>query len=212
GVAGAFLLAVALLVLSGSGNLFAAVHAVPPDTLWGKNMQHRFWGGPFLLYHPNSLALIAVAAAVRLGADRAFAVWQRLVVTGVAGFVVLETNSRTGFVFLGAAAAVHAVLLWRRRGAGLPSYERWWLAAAAVPFAVLALVLVLSGGQGFLFQSRYGGDDPTSGRLDTWKQVGTEWVHTDVAQKLFGDAQTARAVVRRANDGALSEAERLNLT
>src|SRR5262249_6952498 len=69
------------------------------------------------------------------------------------------------------------------------------------PFAVLALVLVLSGGQGFLFKSRFGGQDATSGRIDTWKQVATDWRHAGWAEKLFGDARTARAVVTRLNDG-----------
>jgi hypothetical protein len=159
-------------------------------------MVHRFWGGEWLLYHPNSIALIGVAAALRIGADRAFAVWQRIAVTALAGGVILVTNSRTGFVYLGAAGVVHAYLLWRRRGAGLPTYRRVWLAAAA-PFAVLALVLVLSRGSGFLFQSRYGGNDVTSGRVDTWKQVGREWADGNVAQKLFGDTATSRAVVDR---------------
>ena len=164
-------------------------------------MEHRFWGGRFLLYHPNSLALVGVVVAVRIGADRAFAVWQRLAATVLAGLVLLATNSRTGFVYLVAAAAVHAHLLWRRQGSGLPAYRRRWV-AAAVPFAVLVAVLVVSGGRGFLFQARYGGDDPTSGRLDTWKQVGVEWQQAGWAEKLFGDAKTARAVVHRENDGA----------
>jgi hypothetical protein len=199
GIAGAFLLATAVLALSGSGNLFKARHVVPPGG-WGTEvMVHRFWGGPWLLYHPNSFALIGVAAAMRIGVDRTFAVWQRVAATLLAGGVVLVTNSRSGFVYLGAAAVVHAYLLWRRRGAGLPSYRRTWLAMAA-PFAVLLLVLVVSGGQGFLFKARYGGDDVTSGRVDTWKRVGVEWVHGNVAQKLFGDTRTARAVVVRTAD------------
>src|SRR5439155_20891439 len=128
----------------------------------------------------------------------------------LAGFLILESNSRTGFVFLGAAAVVHAYLLWRRRGADLPEYRRW-LVAAAVPFAVLALVLVLSGGRGFLFKARYGGDDPTSGRLQTWQQVGTEWAHAGWAEKLFGDAESSRAVVVRLDDGARPGEEHLKL-
>lgn len=198
GIAAAFLLAIAALVLSGSGNLFSAVHAVPEGG-WGSRMEGRFWGGPALLYHPNSLALVAVLVAIRFGTDRAFAAWQRLVVTGVAGLVLLQTNSRTGFLFFGTAAAVHAFLLWRRRGGGLPEYRRRW-AAAALPFAVLALVLVLSGGQSFLAQNRYASGGVTSGRVDTWKAVGTEWVQAGWAEKLFGDAKTSRAVVVRTAD------------
>jgi hypothetical protein len=209
GIAAAFLVAIALLLLAGSGTLFSGTHPVPPG-LWGVHMEHRFWGGPWFMYHPNSFSLLAVAVGIRVGADRAFAVWQRLAVTVLAGFIVLESNSRTGFLFLAVAASVHGFLLWRGRGADLPAYRRRWV-AAVVPFAVLALVLVLSGGKGFLFQARYGGDDPTSGRLDTWEQVGTEWLHADLAEQLFGDAKSVRAVVVRENDGALPGEKHLQL-
>jgi O-Antigen ligase len=199
GIVAAFLIALGVLAVSGSGNLFEHRHVVPAGG-WGTEvMIHRFWGGPWLLYHPNSLALIGVLVAMRIGVDRAFALWQRIAVTVLAGAVIYITNSRTGFVYFGAAAVVHGYLLWRRRGADLPAYRRVWLAAAA-PFAVLVLVLVISGGQGFLFQSRYPGGDVTSGRLDTWKRVGTDWVHGNAAQKLFGDTATARAVVVRTTD------------
>jgi hypothetical protein len=67
----------------------------------------------------------------------------------------------------------------------------------AAPFAVVALVLVLSGGRGFLTQSRFGGDDMSSGRLDTWRQVYTDWKAGGPAEKLFGDPRTSRAVVVR---------------
>jgi hypothetical protein len=198
GIVAAFLLAIAALVLSGSGNLFESLHVVPHGG-FGANMEHRFWGGKWLLYHPNSLGAAAVAAAARIGLDRAFAPWQRIAVTVLAGFVVFETNSRTAFLMLGGVAVLHALLLWRRRGGDLPEYRRTWVAVAA-PFAVLAMVLVLSGGQGFLFKSRYGGGDPTSGRTDTWIFVGKEWARAGWAEKLFGDAQSTRAVVVRTAD------------
>jgi hypothetical protein len=201
GVAAAFLLAVAALLLSGAGNVVDASHVVPP-TGWGKGFEYRFWGGPWLLYHPNSLALLGVLPAVRIGADRAFALWQRGAVTALAGLLVYLTNSRTGFLVFGAVAAVHALLLWRRRGTGLPAYRRPWLAAAA-PFAVLALVLVASGGQGFLIQSRYGEGGVTSGRADTWRQVVVEWRADGPAEKLFGATDDVRATVRRPGSGDL---------
>jgi hypothetical protein len=210
GVAAAFLFAIAALLLAGSGNLFESVHAVP-SSRWGRAMEHRFWGGPWLLYHPNSLAAIAVAAAVRIGADRVFATWRRSAATLLAAFAVYLTNSRTGFVFAAAAAVVHAYLLWRRRGGRLPAYRRRWV-AAVVPFVALALVLILSGGRGFLFKSRYGADDPTSGRLDTWKRVVAEWRDAGWVEKLFGDTKTSRAVVLRDNDTTVPGAERLKLT
>jgi hypothetical protein len=198
GIVGAFILGIAVLFVSGSGNLFQHRHVVPPGG-WGTEvMVHRFWGGSWLLYHPNSLALIGVVVATRIGVDRAFAVWQRIAVTVLAGWVVFVTNSRTGFVYFAAAAAVHAYVLWRRRGADLPSYRRVWL-AAATPLAIALLVLVVSevGGQGFLFKARYDTGDPTSGRTETWKQVGRDWAHGGVAEKLLGDTETSRAVVKR---------------
>jgi hypothetical protein len=86
-----------------------------------------------------------------------------------------------------------------------------WVAVAA-PFAALALVLVFSGGRGFLFQERYAGGDVTSGRSDTWKQVGRDWVHGNIAQKMFGDTGTVRAVVHRADDGHQPGEKPLDLT
>jgi hypothetical protein len=202
GIAASFLYAIAALVLAGAGNLFDATHPVPSGP-WGIGMQHRFWGASWLLDHPNALALIAVAAAIRIGPDRAFTAWQRLAATAIAGFIVYATNSRTGFVFFGAAAVVHAGLLWLRKGSGLPSYRRPWLAMAA-PVTVLGLVLLFSGGQGFLFQARYGSDDMTSGRLETWKAVGTEWMHAGWVERVFGDTRTARAVVVRGATGTVA--------
>jgi len=201
GIAAAILVGVAALLLAGSGNLFDGTHPVPNNDPATLLMRDRFWGGPALYFHPNSIAGLAMIAAIRVGPDRAFALWQRLGVTLVAGFVLYETNSRIAFVFGGAAAVLHAAVVWRRWGTDLPEYRRRWL-AAATPFAVLALVLVLSGGQGFLFKSRFGGDDVTSGRTQTWKQVAVDWRYATVVEKIFGDAKTSRAVVvRKTNTG-----------
>lgn len=202
GVVAAFLFALAAILLSGSGNLFESVHTVPPGP-WGESFEYRFWGGEYLLYHPNALAGLAVMVAIRIGPDKTFAAWQRLAVTGVAGLVVFATNSRAGFVLLGVAGVVHAALLfWRRRQdvPNLPDYRstRNTLAAIAVPFVVLGLVLVASGGvQGFLGKERYGSGGVTSGRVDTWKFVWEEWQDAGVVDKAFGDTKTARAVVKR---------------
>jgi hypothetical protein len=110
-------------------------------------------------------------------------------------------------MFLGTAAVAHAgLLLLRQRGkrepADLPSYPgRQLPLAAATPFLVLALVFGASGG-GFLFQERYGNSGGvTSGRAETWKQVGREWRDAGVVDKLFGDTKSTRAVVIRAGSG-----------
>jgi O-Antigen ligase len=206
GIAAAFLVAVAALLLAGAGNLFDSVHPVPDRNPADLLMRGRFWGGPLLYYHPNSMAGLAVVAALRIGPDRALAAWQRLAATVVAGFVLYLTNSRIAFVFALAAALVHAVLLWRDRHA-----ERRPWRTALVPFAVLAAVLVLSGGRGFLVQDRFGGGDVTSGRVDTWRQVATDWRDAGWAEKAFGDTRTSRAVVFRTDDGAPPGAPRLKL-
>jgi hypothetical protein len=205
GVAAAFLLAIAVLLLLGSGNLFEAKHAVP-DNNWGKGFNYRFWGGEWLLYHPNSMAGIAGMVAIRIGPDPRFRAWQRLAAVTLAGYIVFITNSRTGFMFLGAAGAVHAALLWWRTRRPVTEFAEYGgrqrtLVAAAMPFVVLALVLVASDGKGFIFQERYGSGGVTSGRLDTWKHVVNEWRSDPVAEQLFGDTATTRAVVIRESSG-----------
>jgi hypothetical protein len=210
GIVAAVLMGIAALFLAGSGNLLDAVH-VAPNTVSGQLMRDRFWGDHLLMYHPNSMSSLAVIAALRIGPDRAFAVWQRLAAICLVGGVLLLSNSRIGFVFAVSGALVHAVLFWRRgQRTDLPQYRRPWLAILA-PFAVLALVLVISGGRGFVFQNRFGGDDVTSGRTATWKQVVTDWRHAGLAEKVFGDAKTSRAVVTRLDDGEPPQGPRRKL-
>jgi hypothetical protein len=200
GVVAAFLVAVALLLLVGSGNLFQDLHAVPAND-WGKGFQYRFWGGHALLYHPNSLAGVGVLIALRVGPDRAFALWQRVAVVALSAFLVTVTNSRTGFIFLCAAAVLHAIALFqRRRLTGLPAYRRRWIAAAA-PFVAIALILVSAHGVAFLTQERYSSGGVSSGRTDTWKQVITDWRHAGIVEKSLGDTSSVRSTVTRPSSG-----------
>jgi len=64
----------------------------------------------------------------------------------------------------------------------------------------------------FLFQARYDKGDVTSGRTDTWRKVGRDWVDHGIADKLFGDTATSRAVVHRAEDGHRAGEKQLDLT
>ena len=52
----------------------------------------RFWGGPWLLYHPSSIAGVGVLIALRIGPDKAFAAGQRVAATALAAFLVTVTN------------------------------------------------------------------------------------------------------------------------
>jgi hypothetical protein len=218
GIAAAMLVGIAALLLAGSASLLTEQHAIP-DNVSAAAMHYRFWGGPGLFYHPNSMAGLAIAAAVRIGPDRAFAAWQRLSVTLLAGFVLYLSDSKIGIVFFTFAALVHAVLVLRRTHADLPAHRRPWLVASA-PFAVLALVLLVGGLNGFFFHARFKASagttsaaaaTVTSGRTDTWRQVATDWWHAGWAEKAFGNAQTSRAVVIRANDGSAPDAPRRKL-
>lgn len=220
GMAAAILVGVGALLYFGAGSLFDELHAIP-DSASARVMRNRFWGGPGLFYHPNSLAGLVVIAAVRVGFDRAFAAWQRLGVAVIAALVMSISDSRTGFVFAAAAACVHAVvvLLPRAGGAGDQTHDedldrgraRW--VAVAMPFVVLAAVFTLGNGSTFLFRDRFtpDGGDVTSGRTDTWRQVWVDWEHAGWAEKTFGDARTSRAVVHRDNDGAPKEGPRRDL-
>ena len=205
GIASAILLGIAALLLVGSGSLFDHAHAIP-DNASARLMTNRFWGGPGLFYHPNSLAGLMAAAAIRIGFDRTMAAWQRLAVGALAALVLSISDSRTGFVFAAAAAVVHLGLVLLRR------HEDGWL-AVATPFVVLVIVVTLGGGYQFLLRDRFDnqGGDVTSGRTDTWRQVWVDWKHAGWAEKAFGDARTSRAVVTRINDGNPVEGPRRQL-
>jgi hypothetical protein len=230
GIVVAFLLGLAALVLAGSGNVFDDVHAVP-DTPWGSRMGGRFWGGPGLLYHPNSIAIVAVIIALRIAPDRSFLRWQRMASLGVAGLFVILSNSRTAWGLLGAAALIHVLLLarawWRQRRAdggsvhddGLGHYRgiRQLVAAALVPFLFVGVVFIGMGGTASLFQSRYQNKvvdtaetnedtlDLTSGRLDTWRQVIREFRSDATIAKVFGNNDDPRGAVVRESTGPVKD-------
>ena len=204
GITAAFLCALALLFLVGSGNALSAVHLVPHNK-WGEHMEYRFWGGPGLLYHPNSIALLTVLVAVRIGAVEKFARWQRYAALAVPTVILPLVNSRTGVGYLGAAALINAVLVWRRRSPR-------WLTEALLPIVLVVVIIFASGGWAFLTSKRYGEQaDVTSGRTATWAQVWREFKSDDVAQKVFGDAKYARGYVMR-TDTAVDPKDRPKLT
>ncbi|WP_432984429.1 O-antigen ligase family protein [Dactylosporangium sp. CA-233914] len=208
GIAAAILLGIAALMLVGSGSLFDKIHAVP-DNASARMMTNRFWGGPGLFYHPNSLAGFMAAAGIRIGFDRAMAWWQRLGVAALAAFVLSISDSRTGFVFAAAAAVVHLGLaLWKRN----TDVDRRWL-SVATPFVVLLIVVTLGNGYQFLLRDRFADNqgDVTSGRTDTWRQVWVDWKDAGWAEKTFGNAKTSRAVVERLDDGNPIEGPRRQL-
>ena len=208
GITAAFLCALAVLFILGSGNALDTVHAVPHNK-WGEHMEYRFWGAPGLLYHPNSIALILVLVAVRIGADDTFERWQRYAALAVVTVALPLVNSRTGVIYLGVVAVLHALLVWRRRR--YPRRSARWL-AALLPLVLVGVIVVASGGWAFLTAKRYGeAADVTSGRTATWAQVWREFKADDVAQKLFGDAKFARAYVIR-TDTAVDPTDRPKLT
>src|SRR5205823_10897294 len=123
--------------------------------------------------------------------------WQRFAAVALGTFVVYVTGSRTAFGFAVLAALLHAWLAWRRsRGVSFATGRGLWV-AVATSFAALGVIVAVSGGAGFLFASRYGGDDLTSGRTATWAQTFREFRSAGVVEKLFGDTRTSRAVVVR---------------
>ncbi|MEV6526057.1 O-antigen ligase family protein [Longispora sp. NPDC051575] len=200
-IAAAFLLALGVLLLVGSGNALDDVHAVP-GTAWGNNMAQRFWGGPFFLYHPNSIALISVLVALRIAPDRAFAVWQRAGVLGTSFLMLLLVTSRTAWGFAVAAALVHAWLVFRKRVDHAGSGRRA-VVTVLVPFVLLVALMIGSGGPQWLVYNRYpnssAGSDLTSGRTQTWKKVIEDFKGDTIAEKLFGNGDDARGTVTRAD-------------
>ncbi|MET7418095.1 hypothetical protein [Dactylosporangium sp. NPDC005555] len=186
GIAVAFLGTVAALLLAGSGNVFTSPHVVP-DTPWGRGFEYRFWGASWLLDHPNAMACIAVLAAIRIGADLGLPAWQRVGSVATAALVLCTSDSRTGFLLMLISTLVF-IVYGRRQ--------------ALVPAAALALVLVFNG-PSFLVKERYGDDaGVSSGRVETWRQVESDWRRDGLTEKLLGNTRDARATVYRASSGA----------
>jgi O-Antigen ligase len=217
GIVAAFLLALALLYLVGSGNAFNTLHPVP-DNAWGAHMQYRFWGATGLLYHPNSIAVVAVVIAIRIGPDASFERWQRYAALAAATVTLVLVNSRTGVLYLGVAAVLHALLVLRQRyrlrraGVAAPDGTEVYRSARAAAAAVLVPILAVgvvgigSGGAAFVTANRYSsggtGTDVTSGRRATWAAVLDEFRAAPVIDKVFGDTTNARATVTRVETGA----------
>ncbi|WP_203916817.1 hypothetical protein [Rugosimonospora africana] len=209
GVVAAFLVAVGALFIVGSGNALDNAHDVPGNE-WGAHQQGRFWGGPHLLYHPNSLAVAAVTIAIRIAADKAFERWQRYAALAAATIVLLLVNSRTGWGYFGAATGLWAVMIaysrWFKRPIeGMDTFRtaRGAWAAAVLPVLLAFAIILGSGGVHFLSQQRYGGGTTstasalTSGRSSTWSVAWSEFKQDGISQKLFGDAKYVRGYVLR---------------
>ncbi|HEY2675232.1 MAG TPA: hypothetical protein VGJ07_33295 [Rugosimonospora sp.] len=209
GIVSAFLVAIGALFIVGSGNALDNVHDVPNNE-WGAHQQGRFWGGPHLLYHPNSLAVVAVAIAIRIAADKTFERWQRYAALGAVTIVLLLVNSRTGWGYFGAATGLWAVMIaysrWFKRPIeGMDTFRtaRSAWAAAVLPVLLAFAIIIGSGGVHFLSQQRYGGGTTasaiTSGRSSTWSVAWSEFKQDGISQKLLGDAKYVRGYVLRSD-------------
>ncbi len=210
GVVAAFLVAFGALFIVGSGNALDNVHDVPGNE-WGAHQQSRFWGGPHLLYHPNSWAVAAVAIAIRIAADKTFERWQRYAALSAATVVLLLVNSRTGWGYFGAATGLWAVMVaysrwFKRPFEGMDTFRtaRGAWAAAVLPLLLAVAIILGSGGIHFLSQQRYGSGTSetaasaiTSGRSSTWSVAWSEFKQDGISQKLLGDAKYVRGYVLR---------------
>lgn len=219
GVVAGLLIGLAVIVVSGSANLFSLTHYAPPGP-WGAKFNGRFWGGEFAVIHPNGMAVAALLIALRVAPDPRFARWQRLASVAVPVILVFASNSRTGVLAAGVASAVWAlVLLWRhrasfigRRAAGAPA-ATMVLAAAVLPLVLTAGVTIAAGGQGFLLSQRYGrtqttisdqstandqigtGTDVraiTSGRTENWTAMLDAFRSDTAVEKALGDTSNSR--------------------
>ncbi|GAA5189302.1 hypothetical protein GCM10023322_41890 [Rugosimonospora acidiphila] len=219
GIVSAFLVASGALFLVGSGNAFDNVHDVPGNE-WGAHQQSRFWGGPHLLYHPNSIAVVAVTIAIRIAADKTFEVWQRYAALGATTILLLLVNSRTGWGYFGFATGLWAIMIaysrfFKRPIEGMDNFRtrRGAWASAVLPIVLAFAIIIGSGGVHFLNQTRYGTGQTggiTSGRAATWKVAWDEFKADNLPQKVFGDAKYVRGYVKR--DDSSTTGDNPNLT
>ncbi len=179
GIAAGLLICHAALLVLGAQYVFETGDRHTSDSAWGFAQSSRFWGGPWLVYHPNFIAMTALLAAIRIGADSRFAAWLRWGVLGNAMLLLYIADSRTSLLMAGVASVAYAVLHLRRDGllgsdadsiadpaprdpaprdpAQRGTAARAW-ARALIPLAATLLVFVAAGGSDMLFKDRYHND------------------------------------------------------
>ncbi|ADD46004.1 O-antigen ligase family protein [Stackebrandtia nassauensis] len=207
GLAAGFLLCLALLMLTGATQVLAAEHWTVGGQ-WGHEMQNRFWGGPWLGYHPNFIGLTAVMVAMRIGPDPRFTRTQRLAACGVAAFLLLLVESRTSFIVAFVAAGVFALGHLARGGVSWWRPWRWVASAAArrvtgmalAPLLATAIVFAFAGGTDMLLKNRYDDqqsgsvDGLLSGRAEIWGDMLADYADGSIAELAFGNPDNARGV------------------
>lgn len=222
GFAAGLLICQSALLVAGCQYVFISGYHYTSQTAWGSNMTNRFWGGPWLVYHPNYIAMTVVIAALRIVPDPKFKVWQRVGTLATMALMLILTQSRTSFGIAGVGFAVYALIYIRRHG--LPRWRFWsWLSSrdwqkitlkALVPGLVTILAFGLAGGPDLLFTARYqkptnGGKPPpgqvsvngmTSGRLEVVGRILKDYRKASVPEKLFGDGDNSRGYITRTNN------------
>jgi hypothetical protein len=216
GLVAAWLISAAVILLAGAGNAFSTLHYAPASA-WGSRFEERFWGGSPLVYHPNSIATLAVVAFLRISPDRRFAPWQRVAAAASATLLLVLTDSRTGALVTLTAICVWAALaLWQRLD-GRAVFTRL-VASGGVAVVLLAASGVLF--EGFFLQARYSpakierqaaqeasapgrapavdvSNDVTSGRAANWNMVFKDFRHDTAVGKAFGNTASVRGVLLR---------------
>jgi hypothetical protein len=229
GIAAGLMICHALLLALGSQYVFETNEFhVTSDSAWGLAQSSRFWGGPWLVYHPNFIAMTGLLVAIRIGADARFAPWQRLTAVGNGALLLYIADSRTSLLMAGVASVAYGLLhIWRN---GLPRFRFWtWfatprarrvLAQALLPLAVTFLVFGAAGGTDMLFKQRYAQPSATaltpaqqeesrrnvnaalSGRADVWGMIFADFRRDTVVEKLFGNTDFPRGEIHRYRDPA----------
>jgi hypothetical protein len=227
GVAAGLMICHALLLALGSQYVFETNEFhVTSNSAWGYAQSSRFWGGPWLVYHPNFIAMTGVLVAIRIGADARFAPWQRLAAVGNGALLLYIADSRTSLLMAGVASVTYGLLhIWRN---GLPRFRFWtWfatsgarrvMAQALLPLAVTFLVFGAAGGTEMLFKQRYAqpvGAELTpaqqeesrrnvnaalSGRADVWGMIFTDFRRDSVVEKALGNTDFPRGEIHRYRD------------
>jgi hypothetical protein len=229
GIAAGLMICHALLLALGSQYVFETNEFhVTSNSAWGYAQSSRFWGGPWLVYHPNFIAMTGLLVAIRIGADPRFATWQRLTAVGNGGLLLYIADSRTSLLMAGVASVTYGLLhIWR---SGLPRFRFWtWfttpqarrvLGHALLPLAVTFLVFGLAGGTDMLFKQRYAQpaaaqltpaqqeesqrnvNAALSGRADVWGMIFHDFRRDTLVEKTFGNTDFPRGEILRYRDPA----------
>ncbi|MGH3662287.1 MAG: O-antigen ligase family protein [Micromonosporaceae bacterium] len=211
GIAAGLMVCNAALLAAGAPWVFTTgTRAATGQEAWARAQTDRFWGGPWLMDHPNLIAMMALLVAIRVGMDARFRPWQRFTAVGNGVLLIYITDSRTALIMAGVASVTYGLLHLGRAQRRAGWRPRVWraLGHALLPVTIILVVFAATGGADNLVKDRYqngrdGGHEVSrslSGRVEIWDLILDDFRSDTAVEQALGNTDSIRGDILRHQD------------